>query len=76
MNENPYRTALFAIGMLGLIIAVVLFINGSNAGIDGIGMLAFAGALFPVAGFAFVAWLLTGALQWNQPADSPVIVRD
>lgn len=75
MKQNPYSTALFSIGIIGMILAVVSFAAGGSGGGGSLGALAFAGALFPVAGFALVGWLLLEGSQWKRPAAKPSLTE-
>jgi hypothetical protein len=62
MKANPYSTALFAIGPIGLVLSAMLFIAGASG---------FAMGLFILGSLSTVGWLLLGGLQWK-PAEQPI----
>ncbi|TFD84995.1 hypothetical protein E3T61_18415 [Cryobacterium lactosi] len=70
MKANPYSTALFAIGPIGLVLSVMLFLASGSMGLSGLGMSAFAAGLFILGSLSTVGWLLLGGLQWK-PTEQP-----
>jgi hypothetical protein len=64
MKANPYSTALFAIGPIGLVLSLMLFVAGVSA---------FATGLFILSSLSTVGWLVLGGLQWK-PTEQPVKV--
>ncbi|TFC78150.1 hypothetical protein E3O45_05925 [Cryobacterium sp. TMS1-20-1] len=65
VKANPYATALLAIGGGGLALALVFLVGGQSQGLDGLGMIAFAGVLFPVGAGGMLLWLLLEGLRWR-----------
>jgi hypothetical protein len=62
MKANPYSTALFAIGPIGLVLSLMLFVAGVPA---------IATGLVILGSLSTVGWLLLGGLQWK-PTEQPV----
>jgi hypothetical protein len=73
MKANPYVTALSAIGMIGLTLAVILFLLSGSMGLSGLGVSAFATGLFLLGSLSLVGWLLLGGLTWK-PTEQPATV--
>jgi hypothetical protein len=61
MKANPYSTALFAIGPIGLVLSLMLFVAGVSA---------IATGLFILGSLSTVGWLVLGGLQWK-PTEQP-----
>jgi hypothetical protein len=67
MKANPYSTALFAIGPIGLVLSLMLFVAGVPA---------IATGLFILGSLSTVGWLVLGGLQWKsteQQADDGAV---
>ena len=72
MKANPFSTALFAIGSIGLVIAVILFVAGGSMGLSGLGVTSFATGLFFLGSIGLVGWLLLEGLLWKPIEQPPV----
>jgi hypothetical protein len=64
MKANAYSTALFAIGPIGLVLSLMLFVAGVSA---------IATGLFILGSLSTVGWLVLGGLQWR-PTEQPTDV--
>jgi hypothetical protein len=70
MKANPYSTALFTIGPIGLVLSLILFVASGSMGLNGLGMSAIAAGLFLLGSLSTVGWLLLGGLQWKPTEQS------
>jgi threonine/homoserine/homoserine lactone efflux protein len=66
MKQNPWSTALGAVGGLGLIVAAVCYFVGAGMGLDGLTVIAFSQWLGQFAGIALVGYLVYEAWEWRQ----------
>lgn len=68
MKANPYVTALSSIGMIGLTLALLLFLLSGSMGLSGLGISAFATGLFILGSLCLVGWLVLAGLTWKPTA--------